>query len=42
VDVELDGGTLHIDWREDTNHVHMTGPAETNYQGTLDLAHFGG
>lgn len=42
VDVELDGGTLHIDWREDTNHVHMTGPADLNYEGTLDLSHFGG
>jgi diaminopimelate epimerase len=42
VDVELDGGTLHIDWREDTNHVHMTGPADLNYEGTLDLAHFSG
>ncbi len=40
VDIELDGGTLHIDWREDTNHVHMTGPAETNFVGTLDLNQF--
>jgi len=40
VDIELDGGTLHIEWDKDTNHVLMTGPAETNYTGTLDLTHF--
>ncbi len=42
VDIELDGGTLHIDWREDTGRVHMTGPADLNYEGTLDLSRFGG
>jgi len=42
VDVELDGGTLHVEWREDTSHVLMTGPADLNYEGQLDLKHFGG
>ncbi len=36
-DIQLDGGVLHLDWRED-GHVIMTGPAETSFQGTLDLA----
>lgn len=27
VDLILRGGTLHIDWNEDNNHVMMTGPA---------------
>jgi len=40
VDIVLDGGTLHIEWNKDTNHVLMTGPAETNYAGTLDLTRF--
>jgi diaminopimelate epimerase len=32
--VELPGGDLEIRWAED-NHVHMTGPAETVYSGTM-------
>ena len=40
VDIELDGGTLHIDWDEATNHVLMTGPAELNFKGELDLSQF--
>ena len=32
-DVILDGGTLHIDWRED-NHVFMTGAAEKIFSGS--------
>lgn len=35
--VELDGGVLEIDWRED-GHVCMTGPAETAYTGSFDLS----
>ena len=37
VTVTLPGGPLHIDWRAD-NHIHMTGPAEFEYQDSLDLA----
>lgn len=41
VNIELDGGTLHIEWDEATDHVLMTGPVATNFKGTLDLAAFG-
>lgn len=33
VDVELPGGTLHIEWDEKTDHVYMTGPAAFVYDG---------
>ncbi|MBS0988595.1 diaminopimelate epimerase [Acetobacter okinawensis] len=36
--VELDGGTLHIRWSEQTNHVLMTGSATMAFEGTVDLA----
>jgi diaminopimelate epimerase len=32
--VELPGGDLEIRWAED-NHVHMTGPAEMVFSGTM-------
>ena len=32
--LELDGGELHIDWRDD-DHVIMTGPAAVDYAGEL-------
>lgn len=35
-DVELDGGVLTIEWRED-GHVLMTGPVALSFKGTLDL-----
>lgn len=34
VDVELPGGTLHINWDAAGNHVFMSGPAETVFTGT--------
>ncbi len=34
--VELDGGVLDITWRED-NHVLMTGPVATAYEGVFEL-----
>ncbi len=34
-DVIMDGGTLTIEWQEDTNHVMMTGPATTVYNGVV-------
>jgi len=37
VRVELDGGTLDIDWRED-GHVIMTGPAALSFEGAFDPA----
>ncbi|MDO4497569.1 MAG: diaminopimelate epimerase [Bacteroidales bacterium] len=33
--VEMDGGTLHIEWRND-NHIYMTGPAATSFEGTCE------
>ena len=33
-DVDLDGGTLKIEWRDD-GHVIMTGPAAVSFAGTL-------
>ncbi len=32
--VVMDGGSLAIEWRED-NHVHMAGPVELEFEGTL-------
>ena len=37
VGIELDGGTLHIVWRDD-GHVLMTGPVSTSFSGVLDDA----
>lgn len=31
-DIEMDGGTLHIEWLDD-NHIYMTGPAVTVFEG---------
>ncbi|PKM40956.1 MAG: diaminopimelate epimerase [Firmicutes bacterium HGW-Firmicutes-9] len=36
VDVNIELGTLHIDWAED-NHVYMTGPAEIVFTGEIKL-----
>ena len=33
VDVQIQLGTLHIDWSADDNHVYMTGPAEIVFSG---------
>lgn len=34
-DVEMDGGTLHIEWRESDGKVYMTGPAATAFEGEV-------
>ena len=34
--VELLGGTLEIEWNQEDNHVYMTGPAVTVFEGTLE------
>lgn len=36
-DIEMDGGTLHIEWRESDNHIYMTGPAATAFEGTVEI-----
>ena len=40
--LELDGGELEIDWREDDGHVLMTGPTEYEHKGRFDAALFAG
>ena len=37
VEIELDGGSLQVLWRDD-GHVLMTGPVATSFVGTLDSA----
>ena len=34
-EVEVDGGMLHIEWRETDDHVIMTGPIEVEMDGTI-------
>lgn len=36
-DIIMDGGTLHIEWDEATNHVMMSGPAEFVFDGRIKL-----
>ncbi len=36
-DIVMDGGTLHIEYREDDNHVYMTGPATFSFEGEINL-----
>ena len=36
VEIELLGGNLQIEWNEEDNHVYMTGPAATVYEGILE------
>jgi diaminopimelate epimerase len=35
--IVMDGGTLHIEWRETDNHVLMTGPAEFVFDGEIEM-----
>ncbi len=35
VNIELLGGTLNIEWNENDNHIYMTGPAVTVFDGEL-------
>lgn len=37
VNIELLGGTLNIEWNETDNHVYMTGPAVTVFEGKLEI-----
>ncbi len=41
VDVELDGGKLTLEWREEDGHVLMTGPGKTVFLGEIDLDAYG-
>lgn len=35
--IELLGGTLEIEWSKEDNHVYMTGPATTVFEGDLEV-----
>ena len=35
--IVMDGGTLDIEWREDDNHVYMTGPAAFVFDGEIEI-----
>lgn len=37
VSVSLPGGVLDIQWDQETNHVWMTGPVETEFEGVLNV-----
>ena len=37
VEVELLGGKLFIEWNEENNHIFMTGPAVTVFEGVLKI-----
>jgi diaminopimelate epimerase len=37
VDVDTRGGPLTIEWQGGTNHVFLTGPAETVFEGEIEL-----
>ncbi|MFK8252838.1 diaminopimelate epimerase [Ancylobacter terrae] len=41
VRVTLPGGDLHVDWRERDDHILMTGPAETEFEGRLTAGMLG-
>ena len=36
-DIVMDGGTLHIEWSEQDEHVYMTGPAAFSFEGEVAL-----
>ena len=38
--IVMDGGTLHVEWRESDNHVLMTGPAEFIFDGEIEMNNF--
>ena len=37
VEVELLGGKLFIEWNEENNHIFMTGPAVTVFEGVIEI-----
>lgn len=36
-DIVMDGGTLHIEYKESDDHVYMTGPAAFAFEGEIEL-----
>lgn len=41
VNIHLLGGILNIEWDENNNHVYMTGPATTVFEGIIDIKEAG-
>jgi diaminopimelate epimerase len=39
-DIQVNGGTLSIDWRASDNHVIMTGPIELESEGVIGGGRF--
>ena len=37
VTVKLLGGDLKINWNKNNNHIYMTGPAVTVYEGEIEI-----
>lgn len=37
VEIEMDGGTLHIEWNAADNHIYMSGPAAFAFEGDIEL-----
>ena len=35
--IQMDGGTLDIEWRESDNHIYKTGPAEFVFEGDIEI-----
>lgn len=35
--IEMDGGSLQIEWRESDGHIYMSGPAATVFEGEIKL-----
>ena len=36
-DIIMDGGTLHVEWRQDDNHVRLSGSAEFVFEGDIEI-----
>jgi diaminopimelate epimerase len=37
MDVQLDGGTLIVEWQGEGSHIFMTGPASLSFRGDVDI-----
>ena len=37
VDIDVLGGRIHVKWDETDNHVYMTGPAVTVFDGEIEI-----
>jgi diaminopimelate epimerase len=35
--IQMDGGTLHIEWNKTDHHILMTGPAAISFEGEITL-----